>query len=146
MNNIVDNEKIKTLINSGKSFLIAAHIRPDGDAIGSALGLGLALRNIGKNVTIFLADGVPSNFHHLPGSQTVINTLNPNSVFDQIISLDSSDQERLGIVFSNLHIDLQIDHHVTNVNYAKINLIDPTAGAACAILAEYFPKWDLQIN
>ncbi|NTW43058.1 MAG: bifunctional oligoribonuclease/PAP phosphatase NrnA [Anaerolineaceae bacterium] len=146
MNNIFDNEEIKTLFNRSKTYLIAAHIRPDGDAIGSALGLGLALRNIGKDVTIYLADGVPSNFQHLPGNQTVINTLNPNSEFDLIISLDSSDQERLGDAFSSMHIDLQIDHHVTNVNYARINLIDPTAVATCAILAEFLPKWDLQIS
>jgi len=141
-----DNEEIKSLFNNKDTFLIASHIRPDGDAIGSALGLGLALRNFGKDVTIYLADGVPSNFHHLPGSQTVIKSLDVHSSFDLVISLDSSDQERLGEAFSNKNVDLQIDHHVTNVNYAKINLIDPSAVATCAILAEFLPKWDLQIS
>jgi len=146
MNNQFDYEEIKKLLHDGKSFLIASHIRPDGDAIGSVLGFGLALRSIGKEVVIYLADGIPLNFQHLPESKSIVKTVDANIHFDLIISLDSSDQERLGDSFSDKQIDLQIDHHVTNINYAKINLIDPTAVATCAILAEFLPKWGFQIS
>ncbi|HSM24886.1 MAG TPA: hypothetical protein VK856_08500, partial [Anaerolineaceae bacterium] len=61
------NDQIRDLFSQANSILIAAHIRPDGDAIGSLLGLGNALRQAGKTVLMVLSDGIPPNFHYLPG-------------------------------------------------------------------------------
>jgi bifunctional oligoribonuclease and PAP phosphatase NrnA len=56
-----------------RSGFIVSHIRPDGDAIGSVLALGLSLRELGKQVEMVLADGVPKNFRHLKGSDLISN-------------------------------------------------------------------------
>lgn len=146
MNDIDMNEKIKKLILDSNTFLLATHIRPDGDAIGSVLSFGLALRNIGKNVTILLAEGVPQNFNNPPKNLTIVKSINPSDEYDLIASVDASDKERLGEFFIGKNIDLQIDHHITNVLFANTNFVDSKAVATCAILAEYLPAWGLSIN
>jgi len=140
------NEKIRKLILDSNTFLLATHIRPDGDAIGSILAFGLALRKIGKEVTILLAEGIPQNFNNLPDNQTIVKSINSNDEYDVIACVDASDQERLGDLLVGKKIDLQIDHHITNVMFAKINLVDSKAVATCAILAEYLPIWELTID
>ncbi len=146
MENNITSEEIAALFQSANTFLITSHIRPDGDAIGSALALSLALRQKGKDVTIGLADGIPSNFKHLPASETVIKNIDPTQTFDRLISLDASDAERLGSIVTGRSIDLQIDHHITNVAFAQYNFVDPLAVATCAILAKNFHNWQLSIS
>ncbi len=68
----MDNLLIETAfreLQEANRILIVSHIRPDGDAVGSILGLGLALQEAGKAVQMVLTDGVPSGESHLPGSQ-----------------------------------------------------------------------------
>ena len=115
------SNKIQELFKSAQTILIASHIRPDGDAIGSILGMGLALRELGKTVSIVLSDGVPSNFNYLPGRKTIVRSVNAKTNFDLTISLDASDPDRLGSAMGGREIDLQIDHHITNVNFGKYN-------------------------
>lgn len=126
--------------------MISAHIRPDGDAIGSLLGLGNALKEFGKSVFMALSDGVPSNFHYLPGSREVKNKVPESQSFDLLISLDTSDLERSGGIFGNREITLNIDHHVTNTNFAKYNYVEPKSVATCAIIAENLENWGLKID
>jgi phosphoesterase RecJ-like protein len=125
--------------------LIASHVRPDGDAIGSLLGLGMSLQGIGKEVQMVLADGVPAALRHLPGSAQIVKT--PSGVFDQVVVVDASDLLRVGKALDgNLHPDVNIDHHITNLNFARLNLVEPQAVATSAILAEHMPEWGLPIS
>ena len=62
---------INAKIASAKNILIVSHVRPDGDAIGALLGLGLALQQAGKTVQMVLNDGLPASFRHLPGNKQV---------------------------------------------------------------------------
>jgi len=122
-----------------KRVLITSHVRPDGDAVGSLLGLGLALKETGKDVQMVLDDGTPSAFKNLPGFHSIIR--HATGDFDFIIVVDCSDLLRTGHVLEGLgQPDLNIDHHITNLNFAKINLVDPKAVATCAILAEHLPE------
>ncbi|HSM24691.1 MAG TPA: DHH family phosphoesterase, partial [Anaerolineaceae bacterium] len=126
--------------------LIAAHIRPDGDAIGSLLGLGNALRQAGKTVLMVLSDGIPPNFHYLPGAKLVKKSIPLDEQFDITISLDTSDLDRTGGIFGDREIGLNIDHHITNTYYGISNYNDPEAVATCAILASKLQDWGLEIN
>lgn len=121
--------------------LVVAHIRPDGDAIGSVIGLGLALKETGKDVQMVLPDGVPANFRHLVGSEQV-RTRSEGS-FDFVIVLDCSDLERTGNALNGRTPDLNIDHHVTNLNFARINLVDTNAVATAEILAKLLTDLEL---
>ena len=125
--------------------LITTHIRPDGDALGSLIGLGMALLNAGKNVQMVIDDPVPYNFHHLNGSSLISNKINRE--FDLSIAVDCSDVSRIGdIEKSGIHWDINIDHHITNERYAEINLIDPEAVATSEIIATHLQEWGLQFN
>lgn len=130
--------KAAKILREASSVQLISHKRPDGDAVGSLLGLGLALEKAGKRIQMALSDGVPTQFHHLPASQCVVRRL--EGEFDIVCLLDCSDLVRAGFKLSAERIpDLNIDHHVTNQNYARTNLVDTEAAATAEILAELIP-------
>lgn len=132
------------MLHQAENTLIVAHVRPDGDAVGSLLGLGLALKDAGKKVQMVLADGLPPSFRHLTGSEQV--SRKPQSPADLCIVLDCSDLIRTGIFNDENRPDLNIDHHITNLNFAKVNLVEPEAVATSAILATYLEQWGFPIH
>jgi bifunctional oligoribonuclease and PAP phosphatase NrnA len=144
----MDEEKtgvIKERLEKSRNVVVASHVRPDGDAIGSLLGLGLALRNAGKLVQMVLVDGVPSSFKHLEGSDLIVKE--PSGEHDTFITVDSADFKRVGKPFENFgQPDINIDHHKTNENFGKINLIEPDEVATAAILARHLPEWGYNIT
>ena len=136
---------IRERLEKAKNVIIASHVRPDGDAIGSLLGLGLALRDAGKSVQMVLADGVPSSFKHLEGNDLIVRE--PTADCDTFITVDSADFKRVGKPFENFgqpHIN--IDHHKTNENFGHFNLIEPEEVATAAILARHLPEWGYNIT
>lgn len=136
---------IKERLEKSKNIVIASHVRPDGDAIGSLLGLGLALMDAGKSVQMVLADGVPASFRHLEGSELIVNK--PSGEHDTFITVDSAEFKRVGKVFEDFgQADISIDHHKTNGNYAKLNLIEADEVATAAVLARHFPEWGYEIT
>ncbi|HZU86130.1 MAG TPA: bifunctional oligoribonuclease/PAP phosphatase NrnA [Anaerolineaceae bacterium] len=124
--------------------VVVSHLRPDGDAIGSALGLGLALQAQGKTVEIVFADGIPSSFRHLPTSNQVKRVASQEPAL--LVVVDCSDMLRTGGVLGDRVPDINIDHHVTNEQFARYNYVLPEAVATSAILAAMLPAWGLVIN
>lgn len=136
---------VREKLTGAKNILVVSHVRPDGDAIGALLGLGLAIKNSGKAVEMVLNDGVPALFTHLPGADLV--KTRPTVDFDLFITVDCADFKRTGAQFQSLRKpDINIDHHVTNEKYGEINVIVPNAVATCAILTDFMPDWGLDIN
>jgi phosphoesterase RecJ-like protein len=138
------HEKIRQVIKGAEKILVVSHIRPDGDAVGSLLGLGLALKESGKQVQMVLVDGVPSSFRHLPGANQIARKV--QGPYDLSIVLDISDLNRTGNVLTGQIPDVNIDHHITNLNFARLNYVEPESAATSAILAEYLPQWGLKIS
>lgn len=137
--------EIKERLAIAKKIVIASHVRPDGDAIGSLLGLGLALRDAGKSVQMVLADGVPSSFKYLDGSELIHKE--PKGEHDTFITVDCADFKRTGKVFENFgQPDINIDHHVTNEKFGKLNLIEAEEVATAAILTNHLPEWGFKIT
>lgn len=136
---------IKKRIADAKKVVIASHVRPDGDAIGSLLGLGLALIEAGKTVEMILVDGVPSSFKFLEGSDLIKKE--PTSGHDTFITVDCADFKRTGKIFENFgQPDINIDHHKTNEKFGKLNLIEAEEVATAAILTNHLPGWGLKIT
>ena len=132
-------------IRSADRILLVSHIRPDGDAVGSIIGFGLALQTIGKNVQMVIEDGGMSKFSFLHGSDQVAKKV--DGEFDLICTLDCSDLERSGkVLISKPTPDINIDHHLTNPHFAKINLVDDQAVATAELIADFLPKWGLPIT
>ncbi len=143
--NSVTTGAIKERLEQAKNIVIASHVRPDGDAIGSLLGLGLALMDAGKSVQMVLADGVPASFRHLEGSELIVKQ--PTGEHDTFITVDSADFKRVGKIFEDFgQADINIDHHKTNENYANLNLIEADEVATAAVLASHLPEWGYKIT
>jgi phosphoesterase RecJ-like protein len=136
---------IKERLEKSNKIVIASHIRPDGDAIGSLLGLGLALQAAGKSVQMVLVDGVSSSYRHLEGSELIVRE--PNGEHDTFITVDCADFKRVGKIFENFgQPDINIDHHKTNEKFGKLNLIEAEEVATAAILTNHMPEWGLKIT
>jgi phosphoesterase RecJ-like protein len=136
---------IKERLKQAKAVVIASHVRPDGDAIGSLLGLGLALRDAGKSVQMVLVDGVTSSFRHLEGSELI--SREPNAEYDTFITVDCADFKRTGKAFETFGPpDINIDHHKTNEQFGRLNLIEAEEVATAAILTNHLPEWGLIIT
>lgn len=139
------SEAIGSRLATAHSVLVASHVRPDGDAIGSLLGLGLALENAGKQVLMVLADGVSSSFRHLEGADKIKTRV--DDTFDTFITVDCADFRRTGKPFESLsQPDINIDHHITNERFGKLNLIEGQEVATSAILTNYLPRWGFEIT
>lgn len=137
------DEKIRNRISEAKRIGITTHIRPDGDAIGSSLGLGLCLLAAGKQVQMVLRDGLSHTFEFLEGSDLYQTSFTEEC--DLYIAVDCSDLKRVGGVLDGKTVNIAIDHHITNENFAEINYVCPDAVATAAILAEKVPAWGLTI-
>lgn len=136
---------IKERFEKANNIVIASHVRPDGDAIGSLLGLGLALREAGKSVQMVLVDGVPGSFRHLEGSELIVKE--PVGEHDTFITVDCADFKRVGKVFERFgQPDINIDHHKTNEKFGKLNLIEAEEVATSAILTNHLPEWGFKIT
>lgn len=121
------------------------HIRADGDAVGSMLGLGHALRASGKNVACVLQDGMPEKYTFLPGAAEVRTSM-PEK-YDYLIVVDSSDIMRTGKVLEGISMpDLVIDHHKTHDDFGRIEYVLPEAEATALVLVESLPQWGLPIT
>jgi phosphoesterase RecJ-like protein len=140
-----NNLAIGARLAAGQSMLIASHVRPDGDAVGSLLGIGLALLNAGKTVQMVLADGVAASFRHLEGADQIKTKI--EGTFDTFITVDCADLKRTGRIFAALpHPDINIDHHVTNERFGALNLIEGQEVATSAILTNHLPSWGYSIT
>jgi phosphoesterase RecJ-like protein len=138
------NLKIKEKIAASERILIVSHVRPDADAAGSLLGLGLALEKAGKTVQMVLQDGA-DRFEYLPGSEKVLRKAEGD--FDMIVVVDCSDPDRVGNALEGYGSpDLVVDHHKTNLNFGSLNVVEPEQVATAAILYDYLPEWGLTID
>jgi phosphoesterase RecJ-like protein len=142
--NELDNS-IKEHLQAARNILIVTHVRPDGDAIGSLLGLGLSLQISGKQVQMLLPDGLPGNFKYLPGSNQIKRVQKGNP--DLSIVVDCSDISRVGKALDNYGVpDIVIDHHVTNGEFGKLNLIESDSPATASVLLAHMPGWGLTVT
>jgi phosphoesterase RecJ-like protein len=138
------DHKIAARIKTSDRFLIVSHVRPDADAAGSLLGLGLALRAAGKDVQMVLEDGA-GEFQYLPGSDLIRRQ--PDGDFDMIVVVDCSDPNRVGKVLADYgKPDLVVDHHKTNLEFGEFNVVEPDQVATAAILYDHIPAWGLAFN
>jgi phosphoesterase RecJ-like protein len=127
---------LETLLQRARRPLVIGHIAPDGDAIGSLLGLGWAMKEMGKWPTLACADPVPESLQFLPGAGEIVSQRKGDE--DLIVALDSSDLLRLGslydeALFAQLPV-INIDHHITNVRFGSEHMIEPTAVATAQIV------------
>lgn len=142
-------DEIGALLRSAESFAIMSHVRPDGDALGSQLGLGLSLAKLGKTVMVRNEDGLLEKYGFLPGGEYLQTPLSEARDFDVAIALDTATQVRLGTATSLVRSAktwVNIDHHPSNPGYGDLVYIDPTAPATGQILFELITSQGLPMD
>ena len=137
MTESVLNEIVKQLKNA-KSVAVFCHVRPDGDALGSGLALVAALKNAGKYACMLCEDPAPDRLKIFSAMDEVLTSLPTEQSFDLLVSVDCADLARLG-VFSSFYnkfkgITLNIDHHISNSKFAKVNCV-----CECTATSEIIP-------
>jgi bifunctional oligoribonuclease and PAP phosphatase NrnA len=110
-----------------KSVCVVGHVRPDGDCIGSQVGLALALEGAGKTVTVWNDDGCPDKLRILDPERRVRRPSSGHR-FDAVVATDCASFERLGRcgdLVRDRGVFINIDHHASNTRYADINWVSP---------------------
>ncbi|QMV18208.1 bifunctional oligoribonuclease/PAP phosphatase NrnA [Granulicella sp. 5B5] len=133
---MTNEESIRALLNlisERNTFLITSHARPDGDAIGSSVGLMHLLEAMGKRVTVAFSDPIPEQFQCLDGVERIVHNL-PAELPDAAILLECDSIQRTGFTSIPAAYTINIDHHLSGRNYADFNWIDPRACAVGAMV------------
>jgi bifunctional oligoribonuclease and PAP phosphatase NrnA len=120
---------ILDLLREGERFLVCSHTRPDGDAVGSMLAMGMLLGQMGKRADLVASDRVPAIYRGLPGAEKIRRVLRVHGSYDAAILLecDSLNRSRLRGLEPYLHVN--IDHHSTGRNFGHLNWIDRDAAS-----------------
>lgn len=143
-------EEIASTIRGHSKFLVLSHIRPDGDAIGCALAMGLCLKDLGKDVCIWNEDGLPQRFEFLPDSSLITKPPELPCPFEVVIVIDTAVRNRAGAkclaAVAAGAIWINIDHHVSNDRIGDLVHVDSTAPAAGQILFELFRSCSLPLT
>jgi bifunctional oligoribonuclease and PAP phosphatase NrnA len=127
---------VEALRGAGR-ILLTMHRGPDGDALGSALALGCALREMGREVTVYNPDELPYNFRFLAGADRVAKALPADAAYDVTVATDAGSADRLGPDVPpppRRGVLLNLDHHITTEPFGDLNYVDPAA-ASVGILA-----------
>lgn len=131
--------KIGPELEGVSTVAIGGHVRPDGDCVGSCLGMYQYLtENFSQltEVTVYLEE-ISENYHFLKGADKVCNSCEEEKVYDLFIALDSGDIKRLGGAqkyFETARKTICIDHHVSNIGYAQVNHIVPEASSTSELI------------
>ena len=121
--------QVVELIENKNAFAITTHFKPDGDGVGSSLGLYWLLRSLGKSADVIVHGDVPIAYRSLPGADEIRNVTAVDGAYDAIFVIECSDLERPGIAGLESEFTVNIDHHATSEHFGTINWIDSTASA-----------------
>ena len=122
--------EVAAAIRARQRFVIASHMRPDGDATGSQLALAYALRAIGKDVRVVSRDTPPASLWDFPGVPEVEIVSSVDDPGDAVIVMECGDLARTGVAGLERGFVINIDHHLGNTEYGAMNWLDLSA-AAC---------------
>ena len=121
--------QVVELIENKNVYAITTHVRPDGDGIGSSLGLYWLLNSLGKEAEVIVRDGIPDSYNELPGAENIRQIAELDRDYDAVFVIECSDLERPGIRGLENQTIVNIDHHATSEHFGVINWIDATASA-----------------
>ncbi len=139
---------IAEALRKNDRIVIASHLNPEADAIGSSIALGLALEAMGKRVYLYNPSGAPRNLKNLPRAHTVADCL-PGWKPDALVVVDCGDFERIGVeaaqTLADVALIINIDHHSTNSGFGHVKWVDPDASCtgelSAALIDELDARW-----
>jgi phosphoesterase RecJ-like protein len=120
---------ILDVLHRGERFLVCSHARPDGDAVGSMLALGMVIEQMGKAADLVMADRVPLQYRQLPGADAIHTMPRICGPYDAAILLECDSLERTQLRGLEELFLVNIDHHLTGLEFAHLNWIDRNAAS-----------------
>lgn len=132
--------QVANILDAGQRFVLTCHERPDGDALGSMLGLGLALQEVGREITLFTVDPPPPMLSFLPGIEQIVHELpDPFPTEIVLVVLDCSEPDRIGKdgrhLLERTRTTMVLDHHLTRTSFDySASYVDPDLFATAAIV------------
>ena len=132
-------EEIAALIRGAETVAVCCHVNPDGDTLGCAAAMRLAMLRMGRKVSLFCEDKAPDQLGFLPGIGEMRAPDGSEGPFDLLLSVDVSEEFRMGSCAALKAVSrhtAQIDHHPTNPLFMEVNSVDGEAPAACILVRE----------
>ena len=150
MSPIEDFETVIAELDRGRKFLLTTHQNPDGDALGSLLGMHELLQTLGKDSIMFLAADqfpLPYEYQHMALDEVVSTP--PGDVGERVaVFLDCGNINRMPVDFlleEGVHI-VNIDHHHDNTRFGTVNLVMPTVSCAAEIVFRLAKAMDVEVS
>ena len=143
-------EAIVEALERSTQVLVIAHIAPDGDAASSLLAMGLVLQRLGKSFTLACDDAIPARFKYLSLYERAQRGAGKKLAYDLVVAVDCGDVERMGKSFAALPDPkppiINIDHHVSNTQFGRVNLVDPEANSTTEVLFHLFDAMGIELT
>ena len=135
---------LNSALSKATTVAIGGHIRPDGDCVGSCMGLYQYVKNNFPNIQadVYLEE-IPDSLKLFEITKEIKHSVQENDVYDLFIALDCGDEKRLGFsarLFENAKETLCIDHHISNQSFADNNYIDPDASSTSELVYRLVDK------
>ncbi|HLB24933.1 MAG TPA: bifunctional oligoribonuclease/PAP phosphatase NrnA, partial [Nitrospirota bacterium] len=142
-----DMQAVAEELKKHQSFVVSTHVNPEGDAVGSELGLALALIKMGKRVTVINRDKVPEFLQFLPGVEMVKVGETIDEPHDALVVVDC-EPARTGLTLDGAPVKriINIDHHVTNPKTADVYWVNPDAAAAGEMVYDLLVEMGVPID
>lgn len=151
-----DCQKLDSALKAAKTVFLCAHVSPDGDTLGSMLGIAEAIKAHYKHLTVVhtaVSGHIAAMFDFMPGIKSIIDADTPADLlpepYDVSICLDCGSLDRLGKAgdfFKAAKTSFNIDHHYSNNRYATVNIIDDLAGASGEVVADILENINVPLN
>ncbi|MCE5195042.1 MAG: bifunctional oligoribonuclease/PAP phosphatase NrnA [Nitrospiraceae bacterium] len=139
-------KQLITFLKKETHFLIATHISPEADAIGSSLALSMAIESLGKKTIIYDKDPVPPACRFLPGYENFVSSLPDINPSAPLVLVDCNKPERAGLSDLNFSISAVIDHHETENGFGDVRWIEPNAPATGAMIYHVIKELGINIT
>lgn len=131
---MTDWQKLQAYLKKGQEIVLLVHEKPDGDCLGSALGMGIFLQEQGYLPVLYLPNPLPGLYRFLPGQEIIRVTRQPVPENAVVIAIDCGDVQRWEYDIPHGNTLLNIDHHASNTRFGALNLVDTSAAATGEIL------------
>lgn len=130
---------VSELVRTKRRFAVTCHVRPDADALGSALGWAAMLRELGKETLCYCEDGVPANLLFLEGSETVVSSWPKDFVADATFIMDAAAKELVpGLPADRVGVVVVVDHHAAHDGFGDVVVREVDASATGEVVVRLF--------
>jgi bifunctional oligoribonuclease and PAP phosphatase NrnA len=142
-------------VGEAKTVFITAHVGPDGDTLGSMLGFKFALEKARphiQRVDCVISGKMPDAYSFLPGIKDVLRMETATTLlqqYDMAISVDCGSPDRLGLArpfFEGAKVSVNIDHHISNERFGKINVVETTAAASAEVVFDILKEMKIPLD